>query len=238
MYAQLGNVIFQNLKGFTEFSKTGSASYSEHQLLDGKPKLQKTGSSLEEIALSIRLHASFCNPLNELTTLRDLRDNGEILPLLYGNGRLEGTFVITQLTSTVEDADPQGNVFSYVVSCTLREYVTQNRLQQEQAEFKKNAAAVGDKKPVSVRKINPPTGNAIVASLVTRSENNAASINRVMIERGGIQDAINRQRVLTDLKSISSKANELLNLTNEATGPAFNDNVLQVLTNDCIKRSK
>ncbi|WP_153799077.1 phage tail protein [Foetidibacter luteolus] len=237
MYAQLGNIRFENLKGFTEYSKAGSSTYAEHQLLDGKPRLQLTGHGLEEITIAMRLHASFCNPENELEAIRNFRLNGEILPLLFGNGRLVGNFVIVSMTETTEDADAQGNVFSYIVNCSLREYVTNDKLQQEQAQSRRRAASVGDIRPVSVIKTNPPTGAAIVSSLVSRTENSAAAINNTMIERGGIENPVNRNKVLSNLKLIAEKVNDLTNLTGEATSPAFGDNSLQVAANRVLNEA-
>ena len=153
MFAQLGNTLFENLKSFTEYSKKGSATYAEHALLDGKPRLQRTGSELDELTLSIRFHVSFCNPAKELAALKTSRDEGEVLPLLWGSGKVEGNFVITELEETIEDTDPQGNVFSYVVSCTLKEYVVTNKLQQEQDNNRKNGKAVGDKKAVTKKNL-------------------------------------------------------------------------------------
>lgn len=210
MFAQLGTIVFQNIKGFTELSKTGAAVYAEHQLLDGKPRLQKTGSALDEVTLSIRFHVSFCNPDSELATLKAYRDEGEVLTLLYGNGKPGGTFVIQSIEEAIEDADSTGNVFSYIVGVSLKEYVTANRVQQEEAQYRKGARAVGNRKPVANRKENPaPCANAITA-LVTQTESCAGRINSILIEKGGIAPAENRNMVLQDLSGAGTANDEIL----------------------------
>ena len=101
MYARLGNITFENRKGdyvgsvgFNDFSKTSSVTYAEHKPLTGKPLLQATGPTLDEISLSMRFHASFCNPVQELHALKRSMDTFEVMPLLLGNGIKEGEFVI------------------------------------------------------------------------------------------------------------------------------------------------
>lgn len=185
MFAQLGNIIFENSKSFNDYSNRGSATYAEHLLLDGKPRLQRTGNSLQELQLSIRLHASFCNPLEELTALKTAKNNGEILPLLWGNGNLEGDFVITELGEQIEDADKQGNVFCYVVDLSLKEYVTPDKLQAIQSNDRSNAKAVGDKKPVVKKKINPATCPQTISGTVSKISNHADAINVIVLQKGG-----------------------------------------------------
>lgn len=209
MYAQLGNRLFSKLKSFTDFNKTGSAIYAEHALIDTKPRLQRTGLALEEITLSIRFHIAFCNPAEEIEALRQSRDEGEILPLLWGNGKVEGNFVITTLNETIEDADPQGNIFSCLVTCNLKEIVVQNRLQQEQDNNRKNGIAV-DKKTVTRKKGNPATCPQVISSIVTKIENHAAVINKIVLEKGGAGTVENKNTIKSNLTAISKLCSDLV----------------------------
>jgi len=208
MYCQLGNTFFENLKTFNDFSNSGSATYAEHAVIEGKPKLQFTGVSLEEIRLSIRLHVSFCNPLNELDNLTSCRNDAEILPLLWGNGVFDGYYVITDLQYTIEDQDPQGNVFSYIVSLTLKEYVVKDRVQQLQNESRHNAKAVGDKKPVAKKKTNPSTCPKVISGIVSRIQSHQAIISALVIEKGGL--AITQSGVTSHLSAIRRLAEDLI----------------------------
>jgi phage protein U len=209
MFAQLGSIIFENLKGFSDFNKTGSAIYAEHALLDGKPRLQRAGTALDVIDLSIKFHVSFCNPAEQLSLLRNAKNNGEILPLVWGNGKVDGSFVITEMTETIEDADSQGNIFSYQVSLTLSEYVTGDKLKQEQEDNKKNAKAVGDKKPTAKKKKNTSTCPQTVSKIVTRMENYASQINAIFTEKGGPVTSESKNKIKTNLNSIEVLCNDL-----------------------------
>lgn len=180
MFAQLGSIVFENLMGFTEFSKTSIANYGEHNLLDGKPRLQYTGLALDTIDLSIKLHASFCNPSQQLALLVSSKDSGEVLPLLWGNGKVEGSFVITEIDTTMEDADSQGNVFSYELRVSLKEYVAGDKLKHEQQTNRTNAKAVGHKKPTAQKKTNPSTCPQTVSRIVMQIKNYATHIDYII----------------------------------------------------------
>jgi phage protein U len=152
MFAQLGGQIFENAKGFNSFEQTGEAVIAEHAIYGGKPMLQKTGDGLEELSLSMRFHGGFCNPETELNTLRNARDKGEVLPLLWGNGKLAGKFMIKAISVTVEDALPDGTALSVVASVSLKEYAQDDDLEREQTRSKNDAKAVNKKPPVQGQK--------------------------------------------------------------------------------------
>lgn len=223
MYCQLGTILFENLKTFTEYSKTGASVFAEHPLVDGKPRLQKTGLSLSEISLQIRFHASFCNPANELDKLKTSRDSAEILPLLYGNGKLEGDFVITEVSEVVEDADSQGNIFSYNVSISLKEYIVPDKLQQEQSESRANAKAVGNKKPVAKKKINPETCSQTITGIVSQINSHANYVNKTVqtrVNNALTVDTQTRGSILSQLKSIENYNTDLLKRCNDSASCA------------------
>lgn len=182
MFAQLGKIQFSTLKTFTDYSDKGSATYAEHKLLDGKPLLQRTGSSLTELSISIYLHAGFCDPKAELKALKDARNDGEILPLLWGNGDIEGDFIIVDTDVSKEDAMPDGTVISYRVQLNLKEYAYTNRLQQEQTANRQNAKAVGDKKPVAKKVVNKPTCAQFVSKTIASIDNHGKAINKIVLE--------------------------------------------------------
>ncbi len=177
MFAQLGNTIFENLKGFSDFNKTTEAVYAQHDLINSKPRLQKTGDGLKELEISMRLQASFCKPRIEADALATSRDTGEVLTLLWGNGKVEGSFIITTITETIEDADKNGEVFSLILAVSLREYVVPDKLQQEQQTAVKKSFATGNKKPVGTAKTNPQTCPQKVSSLVSQIESRAGAVD-------------------------------------------------------------
>jgi phage protein U len=200
MFAQLGSIQFNTVKTFGEFSEKASANYAEHALLTEKPRLQRTGSSLNEITISIFFHNSFCIPKDEFDALKDARNNGEILPLLWGDGTLEGDFVITDLEGTREETSPEGVVLGLSVHVTLKEYVVKDRLQQEQTDNRSKAKAVGNKKPVAQKKNNASTCAQAISALVNRIFNHYAAINDI-IQTGEAATPISRSKILSHLSA-------------------------------------
>jgi phage protein U len=221
MYAQLGNIVFINLKGFTDYNKTGSATYAEHKLLTGKPRLQPTGPTLDELTVSMRFHASFCVPINELNALKQCRDSNTVLPLILGNGTLEGNFVITDINDVVEDADNQGNVFSYMVNCTLKEYVVPDQLQAEQNTNRQNAAAVGNVTPVAKPKTNLPTCPQLISQYISGIKSHAGTINTIILLQGGITPTANKNSVIGHLSVIQSLAQSIIANSNNPSSCAY-----------------
>lgn len=221
MYAQLGNITFENRKdyigsvGFNDFSKSTAVTYAEHKPLTGKPLLQATGLNLDEISLSMRLHVAFCNPTEELNTLKKSMDTFEVLPLLMGNGRKEGDFVIMSINSVVEDADPEGNIFSYMVNCTLKEYIIPDRLRAEQDANRRQALAVGGIKPVAKLKLNPPTPPQDIAKSVSAININTNVINETIEQKGGPNSVTNRNTIKQSAEAIKKTCEDIRTKYNE-----------------------
>jgi phage protein U/phage tail protein X/gas vesicle protein len=228
MYAQLGNTVFENLKGFNDFSKTYSVTYAEHKPLVGKPLLQATGPTLDEVSLSIRLHASFCKPLEELNALREYMDYFEVLPLLWGNGKKEGDFVITNISNVIEEADPKGNVISYIVSCTLKEYVLHDRLKAEQDANRRQALAVGGLKPVAKLKTNPLTPPQDIAKSVSAIKIRTNAINETVEQKGGPANSVkNRNAILRNAEAIKKSCTDIRNKYEQIKGTISDNEVLK-----------
>lgn len=158
MYAQLGSIVFKGLYGFSDLSFSGNeAVLSELELVNQKPTLQKTGDTLIEISASITMRIEFCNPKQQIEDLLKYKSEGEVLPLLMGDGSYVGDFVIVSLPYTVDDAFGDGTIIQATVDLSLKEYVSNNKLEQKQIAARKNAIAIGDKNPVVVRNLQPPT---------------------------------------------------------------------------------
>lgn len=125
MYAQLGNIIFTPVKGFTEVSFTSETNLVEHALIDGKPKLQRVGENLENLDVSILFDIAFCNPQAEIDALKSSRQAGEVMPLIMGNGRFVGNYVIRTVDQTNANEAPDGTLLQAEVSLTLIEYANE-----------------------------------------------------------------------------------------------------------------
>jgi len=184
MYAQLGEIKFEALKGFSSMSDKKEAMYAEHTLIDGKPRLQRTGNALDEFSISVKFHIAFCNPEVEYDALNRYRDDGEILPLIYGTGYFEGTFVITSLERNVNDTDKDGAYTDIDVNIGLREFYEADKMKSAQKRALLNAFAVNPNRPTPTSVPVPPlTPDAMIlmamreANLAVNSINN--EINRV-----------------------------------------------------------
>jgi phage protein U len=122
MYAQLGTIIFEGLNGFDTFDRTRETDYAEHALIDGKPRVQRIGEKLETIAITLSLHASFCNPQEQINAFDAYRANGDVLPLLNGSGDYLGQYILKRVTESAQHLTPDGRTFWSKVTLDLAEY--------------------------------------------------------------------------------------------------------------------
>ncbi len=123
MYAQLGTIIFDKVLSPSAMSDTKAGTYAEHAKLDGKPRLQRTGDELNVYNLEINLHRAFCVPEIEIEKIDNAIDNGDVLPLVMGNGMLMGDYVITMRTRTITQGAEDGSILTATVALVLKEYV-------------------------------------------------------------------------------------------------------------------
>lgn len=214
MYCQLGDIVFEGLKGFEAWSVDGNeAAYGEHALIDGKPRLQKTGDTLQELNLTFRLHATFCNPRQELSKLEKVKTDGEILPLLMGDGNYIADYVIIALPYTVDHALADGTIVQATVTLSLKEFVPYSKEEQQQQEARKNAFATGDKKPVVSRPPQPPTETAKAAKNVTETAQQAGEIDRLSGEYEN--NVSSRATIEQKIKNACDKGNKAINDLND-----------------------
>jgi phage protein U len=170
MFYQLGNIIFTGLLSPHSFSVEGDeATYAEHNLIGGKPRLQLTGSTLQQITQEIKFHAEFCNPTDQIAKLRAAREAGSILPFLWGDGRYINDYVIISHPYTIDEAFDDGTIKQATVTLTIREYVSYDRLEQRQQAQRKAAFAIGVKNPVIRRTPQPDGQPKIIAMEVTQT---------------------------------------------------------------------
>ena len=148
MYAKLGDIIFENLVGMDSMVDKRATVYAQHPLLTGKAVLDKVGEELIEFSLTTQYHVSFCNPEDEFAKLNNARIAGIPLTFQYGNGFIEGDFVITSIEKTVLQTDATGNYILISVSFTLLEFISGNSAAIQQARDKSNAFAVSSNRPL------------------------------------------------------------------------------------------
>lgn len=189
MFAQLGSIPFQGLKGFTQFSEARSVNLAEHARIEGKPRLQRVGSNLHELSVSVMLHASFCNPEQEFTALDDAREAATILPLVLANGVYVGDYVIESLQRDVVQADPQSNIVAQVVNLSLKEAYNPNPQQRLSTAARQRAYATSDggATPLRILKPLPPT----------RAQSVTADVSLIRLEDVTVNKNVLRAEIAT-----------------------------------------
>lgn len=155
MYATLGTIEFQLHTSPTAESDDLEIIWAGHEIINQPTKLQPTGRSLVTKEIEMLLHQSFCKVDEQVKKITDAATNYDAMALLYGNGKLEGDFVITAISKKTEQRDDLGNLISVTLTVTLKEFIA-DKLQTEQDKANKDAFATGDKKGVTNKKKDPP----------------------------------------------------------------------------------
>lgn len=212
MYAQLGDIFFQALKGFTSYEDTRETIYAQHQRIEGKPKLQRTGEALNEISLVMKFHAAFCDPEVEYDALNDHRVAGDILSLILGNGFYEGDFVITQLKKTLSQTDDDGSYIEINVEVSLLEYSDDNKIITRQQRAKLDAFAVDVERPLPASV--PKVDRTLSAQLYQHQQAIRNDIYRINQKFTSVQNQINEYLGLPN--AIVNMAQQFVNIANKA----------------------
>lgn len=108
MFAQIGSVAFEVLGPLTDFDSRREHQYAEHAPIEGKPRLQYIGTGLEEVSVRYTLNEWYCDPLVSQQALDALAARAEAVPFVWGDGRLQGRFVVREVEYTVQQADGTG----------------------------------------------------------------------------------------------------------------------------------
>jgi len=240
MYAQLGNIRFEGLKGFSNFSHERGVNYAQHELINGKPRLQAVGENLDLISFGMYLHSEFTNPEADIETLRLAMQNREILPLILGNGRVLGFFVIPSFSQDNSFTDPNGNLIEVTLSVELLESFSDDPLRESELQAIQQAFATSTRNS-NVRSVLPAkisqgmTMTAEISKIQTsvtltgiyttkieeipsRSEYWSGKINKSLTDIEGS---------LTNVQSILSDASELQEMA-ENLPTAINDVYVRV----------
>lgn len=103
MLAQLGDIVFELLKEPLKWDGEKTWTYAGHPIIWGETKLQYTGHEPRTFDLSLRFHASFCDPEEELKRLeaqawkRGKDGFRAPLALILGSGEVLGKYVIAKI---------------------------------------------------------------------------------------------------------------------------------------------
>lgn len=213
MFFQLGNIIFTGLISPHLFNIDGDeAVYAEHELIGGKPRLQKTGDTLQEISFEIRFNANFCNPTEQIAALKAAKDNGTILPFLWGDGRYVNDYVVLKFPYAIDEAFADGTIVQATGALTIKEYVAYNPMEQKLLAQRKAAFAVGNKSPVIQRSPQPVTPAKAIAQTATVAKQQASLIDKLVsnIQNNTAQAAVIGNQILESV----NKANQAFSTMN------------------------
>lgn len=110
MYAQLGNLVFEAFGPLTGLNGRREYSYAEHEVIEGRPALQYTGSGLELRTLNLVFSSAFCVPDLAADELKAMADKHEAVPLFFASGEVLGRYVIQAIEETYHETDPSGSI--------------------------------------------------------------------------------------------------------------------------------
>jgi len=122
MFAQLGDIKFDLITYFNGIDETNSYNFAEHPRISQKPLLQFLGENLQEQDIKLNFHTSFCIPEDEIKKLKDVAKKGTPLKFIKGNGEYVGVFVISEISSSTEQATKDGGINSIQLDLKLREF--------------------------------------------------------------------------------------------------------------------
>lgn len=160
MFALLGTIQFKLITYFDGIEVNKATKFARHEVLDGKPILQRTGDELDEISIELAFHDYYCDPATELKRLDDARLAAEAMPLIWGNGVVEGQFVIEKLRVTGQTATRFGELTSVSASVSLIEYV-EPQLPVEAARARKKQKAPARKKGSKKKPVGTKVARAV-----------------------------------------------------------------------------
>lgn len=236
MYAQLGSIVFKGLYNFTDFSFAGDeANFAQFDLINNKAALQFTGLSLTEISANITMNVEFCNITQQLQALRASKDKAEVLPLLMGNGSYVGDFVIVSIPFSVDEAFADGTYKQISIQLSLKEYVSNDKLEQKRLSAVKNGLATGNKNtsaPISV--LQKPTPQKDIASSITNTKQQSKSVNEGINDMLTTPKTLTADRILKATKNGISSAADLIekldkNMENISGGSVIKDATVLVM---------
>lgn len=168
MYAQLDNIIFEPINSPLSISSKQVANWAEHTLTEGVSNLQPTTVGRRDLNITVRFRREFIDIDAAKNRLYELMMTHSVCVLVWGNGSIEGEFVILEIGEDIEEQDDQGNIFGLTVALQLKEYIGFDSVERKRRAAIKNAPAVGSANPVIAPIQNPENGKKKVTGLITK----------------------------------------------------------------------
>ncbi len=195
MYASLGNIIFTTLEGFTSLSIKEETVYAEFAKMQSLPTLQAASQKAPELSISIYLKSEFTNVEDSIAALRTARKKARVLPLIWGNGKKEGYYVITSMDSSITNQLADGTFIEANVSLNLKQYQEADLIKQLQGQTVSAAKAVGNIQAINRIVKNVPNSMLNITNSMQKS---LASMNTISTQQknlsSSLQEKVERAR--------------------------------------------
>lgn len=199
---KLGTVKFEGLKGFASFESTLEANYVQHALIDGKPRLQRVGTNLEEINATVRLHSRFCTPETELFNLYQMLEGSQKQALTNKAGDYFGDFVLASVTRTLNRTTASGRIIECEVAIRLLEAINPNDAIKNRSESFALGRIPGA--PIPVPFTNPIGDANLAGSLISAVASDSQAVSGLVQEVG-----VNVGTADVNLKSASNRLDRI-----------------------------
>ncbi|WP_339079031.1 phage tail protein [Pseudomonas sp. TMP9] len=122
MWAVLGDIEFEVKYHPGRQDERSAADYAQHALIQGKPRAEWVGDSLDELTLELTLHSMLVDPELQIRRLKAAKSAHEPLPYVLGSGDYRGIYLLTEVSVTTRKTDAEGRLVSATVSINLLEY--------------------------------------------------------------------------------------------------------------------
>lgn len=239
MYAQLGTIRFEGLKGFTSLEETYGVSYAQHERINGKPRIQATGDALDTISFEMYLHADFTEPESDISAIETAMRGREVQRLILGNGRIVGNFVITNFTKSTLFTDNEGNIIEATLSVDLLEFFSEDMISDTEKEAKANAFATTARNN-SVRSVLPPklSPASVVTHDVAEIQASGITVNQYVgsVEKNPATAAYYSGKISAALDSMESNLQDIQGKLTEAEDLGENATSLPTAIDDVNTR--
>ena len=147
MVAQLGDIVFKGLLGFSSFSLKYAERFADMPRITDKASIQHTGSELDLISLIVPIHREGQDIQTVIDLLQVYRVSAQVLPFLNGAGEIYGRFVITSMNIETKKLDIDGTFISVEIAIELKEYFDIDKERTEVINFKNKAKALSINRP-------------------------------------------------------------------------------------------
>lgn len=106
---------------FRDLTRKGSCRTSKHNVIDGKPKVEKLGKELDRITMTIELNASLgVKPRKAEESL--WKKIGAVAPLVIGGKKICSRAMLVSLSDSYNIILKRGEVYSITIDATFEEY--------------------------------------------------------------------------------------------------------------------